>query len=68
MQFEKKLNNLEEIVAKLEDKNLSLEDGIALFEKGLHLTRECVESLNDSKARMAIIKEEMGKLTEDNFN
>jgi len=67
MEFEKKLSELEVIVRKLEDKNTGLEDGIAMFAQGLALTKECVAGLNDSKARIAVIKEEMEKLTETAF-
>ena len=67
MEFEKKLSQLEEVVKKLEDKNVSLEDGITLFERGLSLTKECLKSLNESKARVAVIREEKGKLTENPF-
>ena len=67
MEFEKKLAQLEETVKKLEDKNVSLEDGIGLFERGLTLTKECLKSLNESKARISVIKEELGKLTETPF-
>ena len=68
MDFEKKLTELETVVKKLEDKSVNLEDGIALFSKGLQLTRECISSLNESKARISVIKEEMDKLTETAFD
>ncbi|MCL2797231.1 MAG: exodeoxyribonuclease VII small subunit [Firmicutes bacterium] len=67
MDFEKKLAELEAVVKKLEDKSVSLEDGIALFSSGLNLTKECLASLSESKARITLIREELDKLTESEF-
>ena len=67
MEFEKKLAELEAIVKKLEDKNVSLEEGIGLFSHGLSLTKECLSDLGESKARISVIREEMDKLTETAF-
>ena len=67
MDFEKKLSELEAIVKKLEDKSVSLENGIALFSEGLALTKECLSSLSESKARITLIREELDKLTETEF-
>lgn len=52
--FEIKIGRLQAIVDKLEgDPSLSLEDGMALFEDGLKLTKECVEELNVTRERIA---------------
>lgn len=52
--FEIKIGRLQAIVDKLEgDPSLSLEDGMALFENGLKLTKECVEELNVTRERIA---------------
>ena len=64
MKFEKNLDALESIVQKLEDKSITLDDGIELFENGLKLTKDCLADLNASKAKITLIKEEMGKLLE----
>ena len=37
-----KINELERIIAELENEGTSLERGIELFEKGVALTRECL--------------------------
>ena len=39
MNFEEKLKELEEIVNKLDSGNVSLEESIALFEKGVKLSK-----------------------------
>lgn len=68
MNFEEKLDELEKISEKLDDKNVGLEEGIALYEKGLATLKECLESLEESRGKIAVIKKEMDKLTEESFN
>ncbi|HEX3101224.1 MAG TPA: exodeoxyribonuclease VII small subunit, partial [Pyrinomonadaceae bacterium] len=41
--FETSLAELEQIVTKLEDGDLPLEESLELFEKGIKLSRECRE-------------------------
>ena len=43
--FEKALEELEELVSSMEDGKLSLEDSLQAFEKGIKLTRECQAAL-----------------------
>ncbi len=62
--FETSLAELEAIVAKLEAGDLPLESSLELFEKGIHLSRECRERLNNAERRIEIlIKEADGSLT-----
>ena len=52
MDFEKKLNRLEEIVSKMEKGDLALEDSLKLFEEGVKLSRECQTKLNEAEVRV----------------
>lgn len=52
MNFEKKLTRLEEIVAKMEKGDLTLEDSLKLFEEGVQLSRECNVKLNEAEAKI----------------
>lgn len=47
--FEENLLELEAILRKLEDKNISLEDAVAGYTKGLELSKKCYEILNSSE-------------------
>ena len=59
--FESSLGELEKIVRKLEDGDLSLEDSLKLFENGVRLSRECQERLNAAERRIEILlKDESG--------
>ncbi|MDR1267579.1 MAG: exodeoxyribonuclease VII small subunit [Holosporales bacterium] len=52
--FELALAGLEEVVKKLEEGRVSLEEAVALYEKGSHLRKCCAEKLQ--KAQMKIDK------------
>lgn len=47
--FEENLLELEAILRKLEDKNISLEDAVSGYTKGLELSKKCYEILNSSE-------------------
>jgi exodeoxyribonuclease VII small subunit len=59
--FESSLGELEKIVRKLEDGDLSLEESLKLFEDGVRLSRECQERLSKAERRIEILlKDEKG--------
>ena len=45
--FKESMDRLDEIVNKLENKDIELEEAIVLFEEGLKLVKECNNSLNN---------------------
>jgi exodeoxyribonuclease VII small subunit len=53
--FEASLNQLETIVKQLETGDLPLEESLKLFEKGVALSRECRERLNEAERRIEIL-------------
>ncbi len=59
--FENSLQELEKIVQKLEDGDLSLEESLKHFEDGVKLSRECQERLNQAERRIEVLlKDENG--------
>ncbi len=58
--FEKALDNLEEVVTAMEDGELSLEESLQAFEKGIKLTRECQTALNNAEQKVQILLNENG--------
>lgn len=68
--FEKNLGELERVVKALEDTNISLDDMIALFEKGVGLTRECTSALDAAEQKITILMKnrETGKIEEQDFS
>ena len=56
MPFEQAMKQLEEIVAKLERGDVSLEDSIAAYERGELLKKRCEGLLKQAEARIEKIK------------
>ena len=50
--FEASLKELESIVAKLEDENISLEDSVQSFEVGFNLVKECQKQLQKAELKI----------------
>ncbi len=55
MDFEKKLNRLEEIVQKMEKGDLALDESLKLFEEGVKLSRECHQRLNEAESKVKLL-------------
>ena len=56
--FNKGLAELEVIINKMESGELSLEDSLKYFEKGVKLHRQCHSALTDAEQRIKILSEE----------
>ncbi len=52
MSFEKKLVRLEDIVKKMENGELSLDESLKLFEEGVALSRDCNTELNAAEQKV----------------
>ena len=55
--FESALSELESIVKRLEDGNLSLEKSLKLFERGVELSRYCHTRLEAAERRVEVLSE-----------
>jgi len=62
--FEESFSRLEDILAKLEDENCTLEDTIRLYEEGLTLTKTCYQRLNNAELRIKEINKSLKSGTE----
>ena len=60
--FEKALKDLEDVVEKLESGELSLEESLKSFEKGIKLTRQSQEQLSKAELQVKKLIEENGEL------
>lgn len=64
--FEELITELEDITNKLEKDNLTLDDSVQLFEKGMKISKECNEKLESAEKRITmLINTETGE--EENF-
>jgi exodeoxyribonuclease VII small subunit len=63
MKFESALDKLEDIVKKLEEGDLPLDDSLKMFEEGVRLARFCGSRLDVAERRIEILmKNEAGKV------
>ena len=52
-QFEKSLDELEQLVVRMEQGELSLDDSLQSFERGIALYRNCQGALDQAKLRVS---------------
>jgi exodeoxyribonuclease VII small subunit len=58
LNFEQALEELEALVARMEDGKLPLEESLAAYQRGAELVKFCEARLNDAQARIAILEGE----------
>ncbi|ABQ47074.1 MULTISPECIES: exodeoxyribonuclease VII small subunit [Thermotoga] len=59
MNFEEMMKELEEIVNRLENEDLPLEESIKLFERGVELYRKCKEILQQNRLKIIDVMKEL---------
>lgn len=55
LSFEAALKRLEEVVARLEQGEIALEEMLALFEEGVKLSRLCRKKLDEAEKRIEVL-------------
>jgi len=66
--FERSLARLEEVVRRLENANLSLDEAMKLFEEGVELSRDCQKQLEQAEGRVEILLKKVdGKMVAEPF-
>jgi len=55
--FEKELKRLEEISSKMENKTISLDESIALYEEGIKITKKLEEALKEAEKKVEAVIE-----------
>ena len=56
--LEDSFNALEEILEKLEDEEVSLEDSFRLYQEGMKLVKKCNQSIDKVEKELVVISEE----------
>jgi len=59
--FEAALQELEELVDKMENGNFGLEESLQQFERGVSLTRACQKALTNAEQKVRILMQNNGK-------
>ena len=66
--YEETLKELEEIVLKIEKGEISLDETVALYEKGVGLSKKCSEFLDKAEQKISILKKNAdGSYVKENF-
>ncbi|MBR6993189.1 MAG: exodeoxyribonuclease VII small subunit [Methanobrevibacter sp.] len=68
LSFEESLEQLEEIVNKLESGNVPLDDAIDEFTKAMNLVKLCNAKLNNAEEAIAKIVKDNGDIVDFNVN
>lgn len=66
--FEASFSELEKIVETLENGQLSLEQSLDDFERGIHLTRACQDALNNAQQKVQVLLEKNGRSSIEAFS
>jgi exodeoxyribonuclease VII small subunit len=67
LDFETAMRDLEELVERLEQGDLSLEESLAAFERGVMLTRACQTALKEAEQKVEILLKKAGEPAVEEF-
>ncbi|MEQ1636543.1 MAG: exodeoxyribonuclease VII small subunit [Methylococcales bacterium] len=65
--FEESLAELEQLVTKMEQGDISLEQALESFERGVSLTRTCQKALQEAEQKVSILLAKDGQPTLEPF-
>ncbi|MBO8163129.1 MAG: exodeoxyribonuclease VII small subunit [Brevibacillus sp.] len=65
--FEQAMQRLEEVVRRLEEGEVPLEEAIQLYQEGMKLSRLCAQKLDAIEAQVVQLVEENGRVTKKPF-
>jgi exodeoxyribonuclease VII small subunit len=65
--FETAMRDLEELVERLEQGDLPLEESLAAFERGVLLTRACQTALKEAEQKVEILLKKAGEPVVEGF-
>lgn len=59
--FEKSLQELEQLVEKMEQGELTLDESLKCFERGVELTRACQQALQEAEQKVQVLTHKDGE-------
>jgi exodeoxyribonuclease VII small subunit len=68
MKLDENMKKIEEIVSSMENPELSIGDGLKLYEQGVELAKECLSELNTIKGKVTAIKKDLDAYIEENLD
>lgn len=61
LSFEKALEELERLVERMEEGELTLEESLRTYERGIYLSRACQRALDQAEQRIQVLTEQDGQ-------
>lgn len=65
--FEEQIEELEKIVAELENGKLNLDESVSKFEEGIKISKDCSKILEEAEKKITILVNKDGEMQEENF-
>ena len=65
--FEQALEELQEIIKKIEKGELKLDEALEQFQRGIELYKFCNNTLNEAEGKIKIILQEKNNIVEEDF-
>ena len=66
--FENSISELEEIVLRLENGDVTLDESLSLFEKGIKLSKNCQKMLKEEKKKVSVLlTNDDGEIVKEDF-
>lgn len=62
MSYEKNAEKLEQIVKKLDNEKITLEESLKLYADGIKTAKDCLKELNDLKGQFELLNADMQKI------
>mgnify|MGYP002713169971 CR=1 FL=1 len=66
--FENTLQQLEQLVERMESGDISLEESLKAFEQGIKLTRECQTMLEQAEQKIQMLIQDNGQINVEPFS
>lgn len=68
LDYEASVAELESLVTRLEQGDISLEESLKLYESGVLLTRECQDALQTAEQKVQVLMQQSGQSTLVDFD
>lgn len=62
MSYEKNAEKLEQIVKKLDNEKITLEESLKLYADGINTAKDCLKELNELKGQFELLNADMQKI------
>ena len=68
MDYNELIKELEKIILKLESGECGLEQSAQLYQQGIEISEKLGKQLDETKGKITILKKQMDKIIEEDFN